>query len=248
MTLVSDYPAWSALKPVDHAALAETMPLDAIDVSNPSLYQQDVWQPYFRRLRREAPVHYCTDKPARALLVGDQVQGHHGRRDQPRGVLVERRSAASPCATGADELELPMFIAMDPPKHDAQRKVVQPIVSPENLANLEGLIRERAREILDGLPIGETFDWVDKVSIELTSQMLATLFDFPFEDRRKLSYWSDVSTAIPLRAALVESEEQREAVLRVPRLFHESVERAGQRRAAPTISSRCWRMARRRGT
>ena len=30
---------------VDHAALAETMSLDEIDVSNPALYQEDVWQP-----------------------------------------------------------------------------------------------------------------------------------------------------------------------------------------------------------
>jgi cytochrome P450 len=107
-----------------------------------------------------------------------------------------------------------MFIAMDPPKHDVQRKVVQPIVSPENLANFERLIRSRVRETLDALPRGETFNWVDKVSIELTCQMLATLFDFPYEDRRKLTYWSDVSTAIPYPGGLVESEEQREAIFR----------------------------------
>ena len=51
-------------------------------------------------------------------------------------------------------------------------------------------------EILDGLPPGETFDWVDLVSIELTTRMLATLFDFPFEERRKLTYWSDMATSI----------------------------------------------------
>jgi cytochrome P450 len=95
-----------------------------------------------------------------------------------------------------------------------QRKVVQPIVSPENLANFESLIRSRVRETLDNLPRGETFNWVDKVSIELTCQMLATLFDFPYEDRRKLSYWSDISTAIPYPGGLVESEEQREAIFR----------------------------------
>jgi cytochrome P450 len=93
-----------------------------------------------------------------------------------------------------------------------QRKVVQPIVSPENLANFEGLIRSRVRDTLDGLPRGETFDWVDRVSIELTCQMLATLFDVPFEDRRKLSYWSDVTTAIPQPGGLIETDAQREAV------------------------------------
>jgi cytochrome P450 len=103
---------------------------------------------------------------------------------------------------------LPMFIAMDPPKHDVQRKTVTPIVSPANLKFLEPLIRERAGKILDGLPIGEEFDWVDKVSVELTAMTLATLFDFPQEHRRKLARWSDVATAVP-GAGVVESLEQR---------------------------------------
>ncbi len=98
------------------------------------------------------------------------------------------------------DLRRPSFIAMDPPKHDAQRKVVSPIVAPANLAAMEPIIRERAGKILDALPIGETFNWVDKVSIELTTQMLATLFDFPFEERRKLTRWSDVATCIPMPA------------------------------------------------
>jgi len=87
-----------------------------------------------------------------------------------------------------------MFIAMDPPKHDAQRKAVSPVVAPSNLAELEPLIRSRVGTILEGLPIGETFNWVDRVSIELTTQMLATLFNFPFEDRHLLTRWSDIAT------------------------------------------------------
>ena len=90
-----------------------------------------------------------------------------------------------------------MFIAMDPPKHDVQRKTVSPAVSPASLHLLEPLIRERIRNTLDALPIGEPFDWVDRVSIELTTQMLATLFDFPWDDRRMLTRWSDVATAGP---------------------------------------------------
>ena len=67
----------------------------------------------------------------------------------------------------------------------------------------EPLIRERA-ERSRRPAIGETFDWVDRVSIELTTQMLATLFDFPWEERRKLTRWSDVATALP-RSAIIES-------------------------------------------
>ncbi len=198
----------------DHARLAEELPLDFIDVSDPALYQQDVWRPYFRRLRRDAPVHYCKESPVGPFW---SVTKHKDIVD----VEVRHREFSSSSALGGivlrdrpPELELPMFIAMDPPKHEAQRKVVQPIVSPENLDNFKDLIRSRVRTTLDSLPIGEVFDWVDRVSIELTAQMLATLFDFPFEDRRKLSFWSDVSTAIPYAGALVESEEHREEIFR----------------------------------
>ena len=210
MTVASS--GMNAAEAVDHAALAEAMPLDEINVSDPKLYQQDVWQPYFRRLRREAPVHYCRESPLGPFwsltkhkdIIALEVDHKTFSSSSTLGGITLRDQPA--------DLELPMFIAMDPPKHDVQRKVVQPIVSPDNLANFEGLIRARVRAVLDGLPRGETFNWVDKVSIELTVQMLATLFDFPFEDRRKLSYWSDVSTAVPYEGGLVESEEQREQV------------------------------------
>ena len=199
----------SAPEAVDHAALAEAMPLDEFNVSDPKLFQQDVWQPYFSRLRREAPVHYCKESPLGPFWSVTKhkdiiaLEVNHRSFSSLDGITLRDRPG---------DLELPMFIAMDPPRHEAQRKVVQPIVSPDNLANFEGLIRSRVRAVLDGLPRGETFNWVDKVSIELTAQMLATLFDFPFEDRRKLSYWSDVSTAVPYEGGLVESEEQREEV------------------------------------
>ncbi len=214
MSMVWEGLAATAPDAIDHAALAETMPLAEIDVSNPSLYQKEVWQPYFRRLRREAPVHYCKESPLGPFW---SVTKHK----DIVAVEVNHRAFSSSSGLGGItlrdrpvELELPMFIAMDPPKHDVQRKVVQPIVSPENLANFEGLIRARVRKTLDDLPRGETFNWVDKVSIELTCQMLATLFDFPYEDRRKLSHWSDCTTAVPYEGGLIESEEQREEVFR----------------------------------
>ncbi len=262
MSMVSESFAATASDAIDHAALAETMPLDQIDVSNPSLYQQDVWQPYFRRLRREAPVHYCKESPLGPFwsvtkhkdIIAVEVNhkafssssavGGVTLRDRPAD--LELPSLSSFGTAESRERRYPLdrpphaqgrgaggFIAVDPPEHDAQRKVVQPIVSPGNLANFEGLIRIRVRETLDGLPRGETFNWVDKVSIELTGQMLATLFDFPYEDRRKLSFWSDAAqfdfpyedrrklsfrsnctTEVPYQGGRIESEEQREEVFR----------------------------------
>jgi cytochrome P450 len=171
----------------------------------------------FKRLRSECPVHWTArigEYPEEAgywsVTTADDV--HAVSRDwetysSELGGITALTHAIMPL-----ELQQAMFIAMDPPKHDIQRKTVSPIVSPVNLALLENTIRERVGGILDDLPIGETFDWVDKVSIELTTQMLATLFDFPWEERRKLTRWSDVTTAVP-GAGIVDSEDQRRAEL-----------------------------------
>jgi cytochrome P450 len=169
--------------------------------------------PYFERLRAEDPVHWSK---------GDEEIGPYWsitRYNDIMTVDTTHQVFSSDAHLGGitirdfdEDFVLPMFIAMDQPKHDIQRKTVSPIVSPQNLGKLEGVIRERVCEILDTLPIDEPFDWVDRVSIELTTQMLATLFDFPWEERRKLTRWSDVATASP-ESGLVESEEARRAEL-----------------------------------
>jgi len=198
---------------LDHEELAFSLPLDRIDPSQPQLFQDDTIHPYFRRLRRDAPVHYTKDGPFGSFWSVTRykdimtVEVNHkvfSSSSEFGGITIRDRPK---------ELELPMFIAMDPPKHDIQRQAVQPIVAPGNLAKMEGIIRERAGAILDSLPRNEAFNWVDKVSIELTVQMLATLFDFPQEDRRLLSHWSDCATALPMPGGLIESEEHREAKL-----------------------------------
>ncbi len=184
-------------------------PLEALDVARPELFEQDVMWPYFERLRAEAPVHYCAESvfgPYWSVTTYDLIKevdtSHEIFSSEPTIVIDDPD----------EDFDLPMFIAMDPPKHDEQRKVVSPVVGPRNLAALEPVIRQRVQTILDSLPVGETFDWVDRVSIELTTQMLATLFDFPWEERRKLTRWSDVTTANE-ESGIVESEEQRRAEL-----------------------------------
>jgi cytochrome P450 len=172
---------------------AWSTPLDQIDVSLADRFQNDTMWPFFERLRREDPVHYIADSehgPYWSITRYHDivaVETNHAVFSSSKGIMLQE---ADP------DFTLPMFIAMDPPKHDAQRKVISPIVAGQNLAAMAPLIRERAGRILDELPIGETFDWVDRVSVELTTQMLATLFDFPFEERRKLTYWSDLTTIV----------------------------------------------------
>ena len=184
---------------------AWAVPVEQIDVSVSERYESDTFWPFFDRLRKEAPVHYCPDSEFGAYWSVTRfkdimyVDTHHQIFSSETGITISDQD---------EDFKLPMFIAMDPPKHDHQRKVVSIVVAPPNLAKLEHTIRERAAHILDSLPRNETFNWVDLVSIELTTQMLATLFDFPFEERRKLTRWSDVATANP-ESGIVESEEAR---------------------------------------
>ncbi|WP_194861986.1 cytochrome P450, partial [Dietzia sp. SYD-A1] len=171
----------------------EELALEDIDLSNPFLYRQGQWAPYFERLRNEAPVHYQPNSPfgpfwsvtRHADIIA--VDKNH-----------EAFSAEPLIVIGAPPrfMDIAMFIAMDPPRHDVQRRAVQGVVAPKNLREMEGLIRERVRDVLDNLPVNEPFDWVRTVSIELTARMLATLLDFPYEQRHKLVEWSDLATSM----------------------------------------------------
>jgi cytochrome P450 len=173
---------------------AWSMPLDAIDPANPDYFVEDTVGHYFARLRRDAPVHRSVSPVFGPYWSVTRYQDIMSV-DTNHAVFSSDWSRGGITLTDPPEGEkLRMFIAMDPPVHDEQRKAVTPIVAPPNLATMEPLIRERTCRVLDGLPRNETFNWVDKVSIELTTLMLATLFDFPLEDRRLLTWWSDVAT------------------------------------------------------
>lgn len=189
-----------------------SVPLDKLNLIHPDIFWNDTHLAYFERLRREDPVHFSSlefealDSP---FTFWDIT-----RYEDIRYVDTNHEIFSSDGSIVVDDMDeefpLPMFIAMDPPKHDMQRRDVARSVAPSNLVNFESVIRERTQSVLDSLPIGEEFNWVDKVSIELTTRMLATLFDFPFEDRAKLTRWSDVATAAE---GVVEDEDQRRAEL-----------------------------------
>jgi cytochrome P450 len=202
-----------------------SLPLETLDPAKIEIFQHDALWGYFERLRKEDPVHFLEDSdygPYWSITKFEDimfVDSNHELFSSEDGITVGPLKSE---AERAKEFQTAMFIAMDPPKHDVQRATVTPVVAPRNLAEMEGTIRERAGKILDSLPVGETFDWVDTVSIELTTQMLATLFDFPFEERRKLTHWSDIATA---GTQVITIDERRKELLECleffSRLWHE---------------------------
>ena len=186
-------------RPTEQLAAAEAARLEEIDVSRPELFQNDTWHPWFARLRRDAPVHYLEHSDngpfwsvTNHRLIMEVDSNNHVFSSEAGGIVI-----ADPVVGDPDQLQGESFIQLDEPRHAPERKTVAPAVAPKNLAEMEPLIRERAIDILENLPVGETFNWVQEVSVELTGRMLATLFDFPYEERHKLIYWSDITTAVP---------------------------------------------------
>ena len=173
---------------------ASELALETLDVVDPEMWRQGKFWDRLERLRKEDPVHYTPDSfvgPYWSVTLYEDIMA----------VDTDHKRFSSSWEYGGitlgpplEDFEMPMFIAMDEPRHSEQRKTVQPAVAPNMLKEYEPVIRSRTQAVLDGLPVGEPFDWVDRVSIELTGMMLATLFGYPQERRRELTRWSDVAT------------------------------------------------------
>ena len=190
------------------------LPLDQIDVSNPTLYRDDVIAPYFERLRRESPVHYCAESQYGAywsLTRYDHIIEVNAADD-----IFSCDYSRGGHILGYEKLFLDhgvdarMFQSTDAPKHTEQRKAIAPVVARASVKEMEDMFRELCIAILDELPVGETFDWVDRLSVELTGQVLAKLFDFPWEKRRLLTRWSDVAVTEPGFGIVSSWDERRE--------------------------------------
>ena len=179
------------------ATAAHSSKADPFDVSRPELYAENTFEPVFRQLRAEAPIHYVTDSAFGPYWSVSTYKPIVHIEALPKifssswtygGISI----AFDPETPIEHEVRMPMFIAMDPPDHTAQRRTIAPSFGPSEVAAMKEEVRIRTGEVLDSLPIGAPFDWVQRVSIELTTGMLAKLFDFPWEQRHKLTEWSDI--------------------------------------------------------
>ncbi len=203
------------------------------DVSRSDIYFEDRWQPVFAEMRKAGQLHWIPDSPFGPYwaVVGHKAIQHiealpetfsssweHG------GItILNRLTEEEAAAAGIDApRELPMFIAMDRPQHTGQRRTVAPKFTPSAMTDMEAEIRQRTGELLDSLPRGQVFDWVDTVSIELTTGMLAILFGFPWEDRRLLTFWSDWAGDTEL-ATVRELDEVRWGILQEMAAYFQSL-------------------------
>ncbi|MFO1254861.1 MAG: cytochrome P450 [Sphingomonadaceae bacterium] len=192
-------------------------PIAPIDVSRAELYEGEGWQEVFRKLRAEAPIQYVPESDFgpywsvstyKPIIHIEALPKIFSSSWEYGGIAIP----GSADVLMENEVRTPMFIAMDPPHHTAQRRTIAPSFGPSEVVALKAEVQARTAEVLDSLPIGEPFNWVDRVSIELTTGMLARLFDFPWEERHKLTYWSDMGGNVELMKTPEDMMKRNEAL------------------------------------
>ncbi|HEX4849139.1 MAG TPA: cytochrome P450 [Novosphingobium sp.] len=168
--------------------------ISPVDLSDAALYTEDRWREPFAHLRGEAPVSWREESPYGGYW---SVVGHELiQAVELDPVTYSSQIGNITIADGVAGQEFPNFIAMDPPRHTEQRRVVAAAFTPSQMALREKQVRARTRELFDALPVGETFDWVDRVSVPVTIAMLAIVLDFPWDERMNLRKWSDMASNV----------------------------------------------------
>ncbi|MCZ8320737.1 MAG: cytochrome P450 [Novosphingobium sp.] len=173
-----------------------TRPLTPIDISQSALYVDNTWREPFARLRAETPISWREESPFGSywsVVTHELVQETELRHD----VFSSRWDMGNiTIAESVNGEGFPNFIAQDPPIHTAQRRVIAPAFSPSQMLKLDAQVKARTKELMDALPVGETFDWVERVSIPQTLGMLCILFDMPFSEWRDIKRWSDWASGV----------------------------------------------------
>ena len=215
--------------------------VDPLDVSRAELYAEHKWQEPFRRLRAEDPVHWCPSSEFgsywsvttyKAIQYVESLPDIYSSSWEHGGITIADRDKFE-----EPKIEMPMFIAMDRPKHTEQRRVVSPAFTPSEMVRMSEEIRKRTSETLDALPWDEAFDWVDRVSIELTTGMLAVLFDFPWADRRKLTEWSDWAGDIEIVKDPARRDQRLEKLYEMGAYFKKLWDERVDKEATPDLIS-----------
>ena len=208
------------------AATVSGAKLAPIDVSRAELYADESWQEPFRLLRAQSPIQYVPDSAfgpywsvtTHKPIVHIEALPKIFSSSWEFGGIAIPGSVDEPME---NEIRTPMFIAMDPPHHTAQRRTIAPSFGPSEVLAMKREVQQRTAEVLDSLPIGEAFNWTDLVSIELTTGMLAKLFDFPWEQRHKLTYWSDMGGNVELMKTPEDMLKRNEALFEMGAAFAE---------------------------
>jgi cytochrome P450 len=152
---------------------------------DPAFHAADPF-PAFRTLRDQPQLHWH-DTPGFWAVTRHEY------------VVAASRDPETFCSsrgTLLSDLERPIMprqsiIYIDPPDHAKYRKLVQPAFTPGRLRALEAWIRREVRTLLDAIPPGQPFDFVDALAAPLPLHVIAEMLGVADADREQFKRWSD---------------------------------------------------------
>ena len=177
---------------------ARRYPLEGINLKDPLLFEQGMPHALFRQLRYEAPV-YWNEEP------GEDEPGFWALTKYDDIVAVSKNPQLFSSAMGGHQISYPPglefnrataaivgnMIGMDPPEHNAYRRLVSPSFSASAVRKMEPTVREIVTRILHRVVPGGECEFVAEVAAELPLVVLCELLGVPQEDRRLLFGWTE---------------------------------------------------------
>jgi cytochrome P450 len=172
------------------AAARQTTPeraldLDALDLTDNSLYRRGFPHALFRELRERAPVFRQRETDP-TNEIGGRPFWVLSRIDDVRAVNRDHEGFAAtqgPALFARQEMDGLMLTSMDGAPHTRQRKLISAGFTPRMIGRLEAKARSWAARILDAALERERFDFVERVAYQLPMHMIADIMGIPFEDR-----------------------------------------------------------------
>lgn len=173
-------------------------PLNGINLKDIELFLPGFPHEIFSKLRRDAPV-YWNEEPE------PEEPGFWSLTRYEDVLAVSKNPELFSSAVGGHQISYPPgvefsqatraivanMIGLDPPEHNAYRKLVSPGFRPKAVDGLEERIRAIVTRAIDAVAARGRCELVSEVAAELPVAVLADLLGIPDQDRRKLFEWSN---------------------------------------------------------
>lgn len=210
------------------------MPINNLDLSDRSLYQNGFPHALFARLRKEAPVflHPATEG---VKHFGGEPFWVLSRFEDIRQVSRDTEGFAASDGPSIQRFEVERrnmtLVSMDPPDHRRLRGLISKgFFLPRMVDQLEQHIRNRSREIVDQLIKEGGCEFVNDVAYRLPMNIIADLVGIPEADRSELFDW--VSRLMLAGEPSLNISEEERAGLEAS-IFSYGIELAAHKRKQP---------------
>lgn len=166
-------------------------------------------------MRRSGCPAAHTDRWGGAVLPSRREDIERVARD-PQTFTSRAVEATGRVPAPGNELKIPP-ITSDPPEHDDERRLLLPLFTKPRIRELEGVTRETAERLADGLVGREVVDVADEFARHIPVKVIATMLGVPEEDSSRFDSWVVKFLKIGPRDQAVRVE----AIKEITAYFHE---------------------------